>query len=261
MKIVVVGKGGVGKTTVVACLARLIGRDGYSVIAVDADPSLNLAKALGIADSVANSKPVLFDEEFVKERTVLPNGAYRLNPKVDDVVERFGVRGPDNVTLLKLGYVKRGGVRCLCPEYAFLRALLSHLVLGRGDVVIVDMVAGLEPMSRGVARGVDLMLCVTEPTAKSIDVTHEIYRLSKDIGVSGFAVIGNKVMSEEDRVYIEKSLNGIEVLGYLPYDENVAKADRLGVAVLDYNPGSPIVTELKSLKESIISFKRVKIKT
>jgi CO dehydrogenase maturation factor len=148
MKIVVVGKGGVGKTTVVACLARLIGRDGYSVIAVDADPSLNLAKALGIADSVANSKPVLFDEEFVKERTVLPNGAYRLNPKVDDVVERFGVRGPDNVTLLKLGYVKRGGVRCLCPEYAFLRALLSHLVLGRRDMVIVDMVAGLEPMSR-----------------------------------------------------------------------------------------------------------------
>jgi CO dehydrogenase maturation factor len=105
------------------------------------------------------------------------------------------------------------------------------------------------------------MLCITEPTAKSIDVTHEIYRLSKDIGVSGFAVIGNKVMSEEDRVYIEKSLNGIEVLGYLPYDENVTKADRLGVAVLDYNPGSPIVTELKSLKESIISFKRVKIKT
>jgi CO dehydrogenase maturation factor len=254
MKIVIVGKGGVGKTTVAACLARLVGRDGYSVIAVDADPSLNLAKALGIAPSATGSKPVLFDEEFIKERTLLPNGAYRLNPRVEDVIERFGIRGPDNVTLLKLGYVKKGGVRCLCPEYAFLRALLSHLILGRKDVVIVDMVAGLEPMSRGVARGVDLMLCVTEPTAKSIDVTQEIYRLSKDIGVKNFTVIGNKVMSEEDKVFIEKALGDVKILGHLPYDENVVKADRLGVAVLDYNPSSPIVLELNKIKKIILNF-------
>ncbi|MCC6045809.1 MAG: AAA family ATPase [Ignisphaera sp.] len=254
MKIVIVGKGGVGKTTVAACLARLVGRDGYSVIAVDADPSLNLAKALGIAPSAASSKPVLFDEEFIKERTLLPNGAYRLNPRVEDVIERFGIRGPDNVTLLKLGYVKKGGVRCLCPEYAFLRALLSHLILGRKDVVIVDMVAGLEPMSRGAARGVDLMLCVTEPTAKSIDVTQEIYRLSKDIGVKNFTVIGNKVMSEEDKVFIEKALSDVKILGHLPYDENVVKADRLGVAVLDYNPSSPIVLELNKIKKIILNF-------
>lgn len=254
MKIVIVGKGGVGKTTVAACLARLVGRDGYSVIAVDADPSLNLAKALGIAPSAASSKPVLFDEEFIKERTLLPNGAYRLNPRVEDVIERFGIRGPDDVTLLKLGYVKKGGVRCLCPEYAFLRALLSHLILGRKDVVIVDMVAGLEPMSRGAARGVDLMLCVTEPTAKSIDVTQEIYRLSKDIGVKNFTVIGNKVMSEEDKVFIEKALSDVKILGHLPYDENVVKADRLGVAVLDYNPSSPIVLELNKIKKIILNF-------
>jgi len=254
MKIVIVGKGGVGKTTVAACLARLVGRDGYSVIAVDADPSLNLAKALGIAPSAASSKPVLFDEEFIKERTLLPNGAYRLNPRVEDVVERFGIRGPDDVTLLKLGYVKKGGVRCLCPEYAFLRALLSHLILGRKDVVIVDMVAGLEPMSRGAARGVDLMLCVTEPTAKSIDVTQEIYRLSKDIGVKNFTVIGNKIMSEEDKVFIEKALSDVKILGHLPYDENVVKADRLGVAVLDYNPSSPIVLELNKIKKIILNF-------
>jgi CO dehydrogenase maturation factor len=251
VKIVLVGKGGVGKTTVAACLARLIGRSGYSVIAVDADPSLNLARALGIGSSVANSRPVLFDEAFIGERTVLPNGAYRLNPKVDDVVERYGVRGPDNVTLLKLGYIRKGGARCLCPEYAFLRALLSHLILGRRDVVIVDMVAGLEPMSRGAARGVDMMICVTEPTAKSIDVTREIYRLSKDISIRNFAVIGNKVVSEEDKAFIEESLSGVRILGHLPYDESVVKADRLGVSVLDYNPSSPIIAELDKVKEFI----------
>jgi CO dehydrogenase maturation factor len=252
MKIVVVGKGGVGKTTITACLARLIGRYGYSVIAVDADPSLNLVKALGVDPSINNLKPVLFDEEFVKERTLLPNGAYRLNPKVDDVVEKYGVRGPDNVTLLKLGYVKKGGTRCLCPEYAFLRALLSHLILSRKDIVIVDMVAGLEPMSRGVAKGIDLMICVTEPTIKSIDVTREIRRLAKDLNIKNFVVLGNKIMSDEDRVFIEDSLNDVEVLGYIPYDENVVKADRLGISILDYNPNSPIITELNKIKELII---------
>jgi len=251
MKIIIVGKGGVGKTTVAACLARLIGRDGFSVIAVDADPSLNLAKALGIDPATSNLKPVLFNEELIKERTLLPGGAYRLNPRVDDVVEEYGIRGPDNVVLLKLGYVKKGGTRCLCPEYAFLRALLSHLILGRRDVVIIDMVAGLEPMSRGVARGVDIVMCITEPTVKSIDVTLEIYRLSRDIGVKNFVVVGNKIVSEEDKVFIEKSLSGIKILGYIPYDENVVKADRLGVSVLDYSPGSHIITELSRIKELI----------
>jgi len=252
MKVVIVGKGGVGKTTIAACLARLIGRCGYNVIAVDADPSLNLARALGIDDTTASLKPVLYDEDLIKERTLLPGGAYRLNPKVDDVVGRYGVRGPDNVTLLRLGYVKTGGTRCLCPEYAFLRALLTHLILGRRDVVVVDMVAGLEPMSRGVARGIDLMICVTEPTVKSVDVTREILRLAKDLNIKNFVVVGNKVVSDEDVVFIEKSLNEVKVLGYIPYDENVVKADKLGISILDYNPNSPIITELDKVKELIL---------
>jgi len=252
LKIIVIGKGGVGKTTIAACLARLIGRSGYSVIAVDADPSLNLARALGVDPLAASSKPVLFDEEFVKERTLLPSGAYRLNPRVDDVVEKYGVKAPDNVTLIKLGYVKKGGTRCLCPEYAFLRALLSHLILGRRDIVVVDMVAGLEPMSRGVARGVDLLMCITEPTVKSIDVTREIYRLSRDLGVRNFVVVGNKVTSDEDRVFIEKSLSGVEVLGHIPYDESVVKADKLGISVLDYNSNSIVIVELNKIKELIL---------
>jgi CO dehydrogenase maturation factor len=252
LKIIVIGKGGVGKTTIAACLARLIGRSGYSVIAVDADPTLNLARALGVDPLAASSKPVLFDEEFVKERTLLPSGAYRLNPRVDDVVEKYGVKAPDNVTLIKLGYVRKGGTRCLCPEYAFLRALLSHLILGRRDIVVVDMVAGLEPMSRGVARGVDLLMCITEPTVKSIDVTREIYRLSRDLGVRNFVVVGNKVTSDEDRVFIEKSLSGVEVLGHIPYDESVVKADKLGISVLDYNSSSLVIIELNKIKELIL---------
>lgn len=249
MKIAIVGKGGVGKTTVAAVLARLIGRRGYSVIAIDADPSLNLAQALGISREVASKAPTLFDEEeFIKSRTLLPGGAYRLNPKVDDIVERFGIRGPDNVVLLKLGEVKRGGTRCLCPEYALLRALLSHLVLGRKEIVVLDMVAGLEPMSRGATRGVDYMLCIVEPSMKAIDVALQTMRLAEDIEVKKFFIVINKVRCDRDVDYVEKAVGRDRVIAVIPYDESVAEADRRGISVLDYNPEAPIVMAIENLR-------------
>ncbi|MEM1644047.1 MAG: AAA family ATPase [Desulfurococcaceae archaeon] len=255
MKIAVVGKGGVGKTTIAACIARLLSRDGYSVIAVDADPSLNLAQAIGIPRDVANSAPVLFDyEEFIKSRTLRPNGLYLMNPKVDDAVDRFSIKGPDGVRLLKLGAVKKGGTRCLCPEYAFLRALLSHLILGRRDIVILDMVAGLEHMSRGTARGVDLMLCVTEPSVKAIDVMLQMHKLSKDLDVKRFTVVINKVFNEDDVGIVRKALEGVEIAGVIPYDTSVIEADRKGVSLIDYAPKSKAVQYISELKKYIEAF-------
>lgn len=253
MKIVVVGKGGVGKTTIAAALSRLIGRDGYNVVAVDADPSLNLAIAVGIPRDIAEGSPVLFDEEeFVKSRTLLPDGLYVLNPRVDDIVEKFGIRGPDNVTVLKLGEVKKGGTRCLCPEYALLRALLSHLVLGRRDIVVIDMVAGLEPMSRGAIRGVDIVLCVVEPSQKSLDVAIKIEKFAQDINVKKLEFVANKVRGDKDVEFLEHGL-GRRVLHAIPYDEAVMEADLMGVSLLDYKPYSEAVKALALLKNKIIS--------
>ncbi|MCS7110815.1 MAG: AAA family ATPase [Ignisphaera sp.] len=254
VKIAIVGKGGVGKTTVAAVLARLIGRRGYSVIAIDADPSLNLAQALGIPREAADATPALFDEEkFIRSRTLLPGGAYRLNPKVDDIVERFGIKGPDNVILLKLGEVKKGGTRCLCPEYALLRALLSHLVLSRKEVVVLDMVAGLEPMSRGTARGVDHMLCIIEPNLKAIDVAIQIMKLAGDIEVGRFFIAVNKVRSNEDVEYVKRIVGGDKIAAVIPYDESVIEADKRGLSVLDYHPEAPIVTAVGNLVKVFIT--------
>ena len=113
------------------------------------------------------------------------------------------------------------------------------------------MVAGLEPMSRGAIKGVDLVLCVVEPSKKALDVALEIYRLSKDLGVKRFAIIGNKIMSEEDRELIESKLKNLEILEYVPYDENIVKADKLGVSVIDYNPNAPSINALKVIKNKI----------
>lgn len=253
MKIAVVGKGGVGKTTVVASIARLLGRSGYKVLAIDADPSLNLAMAVGVPKEIIDTTPVLFnEEEFIKSRTLLPDGLYLMNPRVDDVVEKFGVKGPDNVTVIKLGEVKKAGLRCLCPEYAFLRALLSHLILGRREVVILDMVAGLEHMSRGVARGIDLMLCLVEPSLKAIDVAVKMNRLSMDLSVKRFEVVANKIKSPLDVELIERH-SGLKVYHVLPFDDSIIEADSLGIPVIDYKRESEFLKAIRELVDKIAS--------
>jgi len=247
----------VGKTTVAGTLARLLARDGFNVVAVDADPSLNLASALGIPREVSERiTPLAENIELIRSRVQVGfGGIISFTPRVDDIVERFGVKGPDGVKLLVMGTVRSGGSGCLCPENAFLRALMSHLLLGRRDVVIMDMVAGLEHLGRGTARGVDLMLCVVEPSVKALETARRVLELSRDIGVRNVAAVGNKILSEADVELIEKALRevGMDLLTTIPFDKAVIEADRLGKALLDYAPDSPAVRSIRRLKDTILA--------
>ncbi len=226
MKIAITGKGGVGKTTLAGTMARLLARDGMDVLAIDADPDMNLASALGIDEPPL---PLTEYEDFIDERAGGPAGMFKLNPKVDDVVERFGVVGPDGVRMLVMGTVDRGGSGCMCPASSFLRALLRHVVLKESSVVIMDMEAGIEHLGRGTTRGIDLMIVVVEPGARSLETAERIKRLGTDIGVNKFAAVINKA-GEEDLGAVESRLGdmGIPVLGTIPYDSSLVKADLAG---------------------------------
>jgi len=255
MKIAIVGKGGTGKTTIAGTLARLLARDGYNVIAVDADPNLNLASSLGIPSDIASKvRPLSENIELIKKRTVTSYGFINYTPKVDDIVDKYGIVGPDGVKLLVMGTVRKGGGGCMCPENAFLRALLAHLILGRKDVVILDMVAGIEHLGRGTARGVDLMICVVEPSVKSIQTAFRIKRLAGEIGVRNVVAVANKVRGEDDIKFIENELSrdNIQLIGVIPYDDVVIEADRLGKSLLDYAPDSKVLLKIIELKEKII---------
>ncbi|WP_309493044.1 AAA family ATPase [Candidatus Hecatella orcuttiae] len=256
MKVAVAGKGGVGKTTVAGTLSRLLAREGYRVLAVDADPAMNLAYTLGLpAEAAAKIVPLSENSELIRERTAFDasTGVYKLNPKVSDLAEKFGVPAPDGVQLLVMGTVKLGGTGCMCPANALLRALLRNLLLERGEAVVMDMEAGLEHLGRGTVRGVEALLVVVEPGGQAVETAKRIEHLAQDLGIPKLYGVGNKLRSKEEEDFIRQTLSacGIPLLEMIPYDLKLAEADRVGKAPLDYSPSCPAVEAIKNLEESL----------
>ncbi len=226
MKIAVSGKGGVGKTTLSSLLARYWARKGYRVLAVDADPDANLGSALGI--DTTGLVPVAKMEELIHERTGTKPGTvggfFKMNPKVDDLPEALG-REKDGVRVLVMGTVKKGGGGCICPESVLLKALVTHLVLYQKDMVLMDMEAGIEHLGRGTAQGVDRLVIVVEPGRRSIETAAKVKQLTEDIGLTKVVAVGSKVRNKEQEEFLRKNLDGIPLVGILPFSEEIAKAD------------------------------------
>ncbi len=240
-KIAITGKGGVGKTTLAALLAHLYAQAGQPVIAIDADPAASLAFALGLpAELSAQIKPIAELEELIYERTGAKPGTsggfFTLNPRVDDLPDRFSVLYK-GIRLLQLGTISKGGSGCICPESAILKALVTHLMLYRNEVMILDMEAGIEHLGRATAGAVDAFLIVVEPGARSLNTAQTIQRLAADIGVKRCYGVGNKVRSEADRAYIRRELTpALPVIGFLTAYPGVVEADQRGQAVFEAVP-------------------------
>jgi CO dehydrogenase maturation factor len=250
MKIAITGKGGVGKTTLTALLAQSYADMGRQVLAVDADPSPCLAGALGFPQELREElKPIAEMDALIEERTGAKPGTvggfFTLNPRVDDIPERFSVlhRG---VRLLEMGSVEVGGSGCICPEAAMLKTLFTHLLFREDDILLLDMYAGVEHLGRATVDFVDAMLVVVEPTRRSLGTAKQIQKLANDIGLMRLYMVGNKVRNEEEARFLENESKDIPLIGYLPADMKVQEADRLGVPVYDY------VESLKLSTENII---------
>jgi len=238
-KIAITGKGGVGKTTLSALLAHIYARQGRNVIAIDADPAGGLAGALGFPPELAeNLTPISEMEDLIYERTGAKPGSYggffSLTPRVDDIPDRFSIIH-NGVRLLKLGTLEKGGSGCLCPENALLKALVTHLLLYRGEMLIMDMEAGVEHLGRATAQAVDAMLVVVEPGRRSIEVAERIQELAGDIGLRRLFVVGNKVRTDADRAFIAGQ-SPLPVVGYLSASPAIIEADLRGMAVYEAAP-------------------------
>src|SRR3989338_5282962 len=165
MKIAFAGKGGTGKTTIASIMIRLLSEDKRRILAIDADPNANLGRMLGFPDAgeikpIVEMKDLIYDRMDIKED---PKGSfYKLNPKIDDIPEKFSKRRV-GISLIVMGTVDAGGSGCVCPESTFLRELLKHLVLKENEDVVMDMEAGIEHLGRATAQAMDGMVVVVEP--------------------------------------------------------------------------------------------------
>jgi CO dehydrogenase maturation factor len=252
MKLAVSGKGGVGKTTFSALLIRMLNEAGKHVLAIDADPDANLAAAVGIAGAdkitpIAEMKELIFERTGAKPGTI--GGFFKLNPKVDDLPDALSAK-LGNIKLMRLGGVKKGGSGCICPESTLLKALVMHVALARDEVVVMDMEAGIEHLGRATATAVNKLLVVVEPGRRSIDTAGHIKKLASEIGLNQIGVIGNKIRNDNDKAFLEKHLPDFELLGFLPYDDELIEADLNGISPFDTN--SSAKAEVKRIITGLI---------
>jgi len=259
MKIAVSGKGGVGKTLIAGVLAEYLAQKGFTVLAIDADATPNLALTLGIPnDEAVKIVPISENTPLIesKTQTGMP-GVYNLSFSVEDIVEKFSVKTPYNVNLLVMGTVKSAGAGCMCPANTVIRALLHHLLVKRREAVITDMEAGVEHMGRGTAEHVETMLIVTDSSLKALETAKKLYGLAKQIGIKEAFMIGNKVTTKSERELIEQfaEQNGIPVLGLIPHDEKILEADRQGESPLKPANQSIGITAVRKLGEKLLERK------
>jgi CO dehydrogenase maturation factor len=238
-KIAISGKGGVGKTTLSALLAHIYAEQNRNVIAIDADPAGGLAQALGLPPDLTDQvTPVAEMEELIYERTGAKPGTFggffSLNPRVDDIPDRFSV-SHQGIRFLRLGTIESGGSGCICPESAMLRALITHLLLYRDEMLILDMEAGVEHLGRATAQAVDAFLAVVEPGRRSLTTADRVRQLAKDIGIDQVYIVGNKVRGENDWAFIQAE-SSVPALGYLSANPELTEADMRGEGVFEAAP-------------------------
>ena len=253
MKIAIGGKGGVGKTTVCAVWAQLFAREGHDVLAIDADPSLSLGAAFGLP-AEESPRPLIEMKDLIAERTGVKRdaiGAYfRLNPNVSDLpAEHWLTVG--GVKLLVLGALTRAGGGCACPEGAFLKAMLTHTILQRQELVLVDLAAGVEWMGRASVQGIDAFVVVVEPGSRSIETAGHIAAMARDLGIDCVGAIANKITEPDQAGAITSRLDGIPLLGSLAYSQSVQEADLKRSPVIQAD--AALIQELDRARQRLVN--------
>lgn len=259
MKILVAGKGGVGKTTISALLAHILADKGYNILALDTDSVPNLAQSIGIPfEEALEIVPLSRNEKLAEERTGAKPGEgwgslFSLTPKVDDLAEKYGITIKPNLKLVVVGNIEQSKEGCLCPALALAKAFLRHALLSDKDVVIVDSEAGAEVFGRGLAEKFDVMICVAEPTLKSLIIARKLIEMGKQLGIKNIFLVLNKVHNFQEVYSLCKEVFSNPISCHLVrFDEIVVSIENEGKGVNAISEKSPIYTDIKALSKKII---------
>ena len=254
MRIAVSGNGGTGKTTIAGTLSRLLGQRGSDVLALDADSNPNLAIALGLPQETSrliHGVPATLAEWHQDE---MGEAYVKLTLPLKEVEREYGVSAPDQVTLLVMGTVDHAGVGCRCSAHAAARGIMAYLLQSNDSVVIADMEAGLEHLGRGTVEHADALLVVVEPYYRALEAGRRIQQLAVELGVPRIYVVANKIRTEaeEEAVRTFCSRHQLQLLGTLPFDEQVRLAEAEEKGLLDIAPSPPLVTAIGNLLDTLV---------
>jgi len=261
-RVIITGKGGVGKTTITALLAHLFAQKGFTTLAVDEDPQMNLPFAAGIPREESDRIiPLTKNLDYVQEKTGVRPGAgwgsmLTLNPDVSDVVERFGIKGPGGVNILVMGTIMQAATGCLCPENTLLESVIRYINLREGEVILMDTPAGVEHFGRSIAQGFNQAVLITDPTFNAVQVVRQSAHLAKELGIPTIHLVINRVRSENDIRKVQEILGDTMDLFseqfYLPYDEDLIVCEPDVVPLL--NSASPFMERLITLQKTLENY-------
>jgi CO dehydrogenase maturation factor len=250
-RVVITGKGGVGKTTLTSCLAAHLSQNGVTVLAVDEDPQMNLPHALGMSvEEAGKIVPLNLNNGYIEEKTGIRPGAsgwgamFKLNPDVADVVQRFGVQVSPKLNLLVMGTVKQAGGGCLCAENVLLDSTIRHLALRNNEAILLDTQAGVEHFGRALAKGFNHCLVVSDDTFNALTVARHSAELARESGIGRVSLVINRgkestpeKMARFDD-YCGASLAGcFDAVFFLPYEARMETLE-------------PAVTRVMALEDS-----------
>lgn len=251
MRFAVAGKGGSGKTSIAGSMARMLGRRGHRVLAIDGDSSPNLAVTLGFEPAQAESLPAL-----PRDLSQPDVDGSRASRSLDDLHSTYVSSGPDNVSLVitvRAG-VEDAGEGCLTLTHRALRSLIEDDELGdRFDIVLLDTEGTPEHFARGTSGFVDTILVVAEPHFASLEAARRMSGMGRALGIPRVLLVANKVRSlgELEKVQAFAADHALELAGTVPWDGSIADAERAACAPLDFQPDGPAMRAVGELAAAL----------
>ncbi|HEX2041270.1 MAG TPA: P-loop NTPase [Acidimicrobiales bacterium] len=253
LRVAVAGKGGAGKTTLSATLARLMARRGKRVVVVDGDSNPNVAVALGV-DRAAAAATAPLPTSLVSRRL----DGTALKEPVAAVVDRFGTAAPDGIRVLLMAMPSHADEGCLCSAHATVSGLLNDVGTETDVVTILDLEASPEHLSRGTTRNVDVLLLVVEPYYRSYETARRMAALAAELPIKHVGVIANKLRRPGDleamAEYCER--HNLNLDGHLPWSDAVLDADLVGTPLYDFAPDDPVVAAVDEVADRLLTLRR-----